>query len=191
MWKRLSDRLYQVINGRVALAATAILLLFVAFVLPVQSARMEASANSGGSPDTSLFYSTADLYTMAETHGPEGRPGYVQTTFTFDLAFPLVYTFFFISVISWVYKRICTPGSRVLLLNLVPILGMLFDYLENLGASMVMLRYPAHTAVVDVLTPVFSLIKWVFTGGSFLILMAGMVWVVVSRLKSLKNPSHR
>jgi hypothetical protein len=38
-----------------------------------------------------------------------------------------------------------------------------------------MLRYPDQTAVIDMLAPVFTLVKWVFVNGSFVLLFAGVV----------------
>jgi hypothetical protein len=38
-----------------------------------------------------------------------------------------------------------------------------------------MLRYPNQTAIVDALAPVFTLVKWIFVGGSFALLLAGAV----------------
>jgi hypothetical protein len=54
-------------------------------------------------------------------------------------------------------------------------LGALFDYLENVSTSLVLGRYPDPTAVVDVLAPVFTLLKWVFLAVSFALLIAGAV----------------
>ncbi len=59
--------------------------------------------------------------------------------------------------------------------NLAPLLGALFDTLENLSTSLVVWRYPQQTAVVDVLAPVLSLVKWLFVSGSFVLLVAGAV----------------
>ena len=57
----------------------------------------------------------------------------------------------------------------------MPLLGALFDYLENVSTSVVMVRYPSPTAVVDVLAGVFTLIKWIFVGGGFVLLLTGVV----------------
>jgi hypothetical protein len=175
MWKRISDRLHQVSNGWVALSASAIFLLFSALVLPAQAARAETYTGSAGSPDTSLCYSADDLYRMAEAYGKQGREAYVRTRFTFDVIWPLVYTMFLSTAISWVYIRAFTSDSRWQRANLAPVLGALFDYLENLSASLVMLRYPDRTPGVDILAPVFTLVKWVFVNGSFVLLLAGVV----------------
>jgi hypothetical protein len=37
-----------------------------------------------------------------------------------------------------------------------------------------MLRYPDQTAVVDALAPVFTALKWLFLGVSFLLLFGGI-----------------
>jgi hypothetical protein len=55
---------------------------------------------------------------------------------------------------------------------------VLLDYLENLATSLVMLRYPNRTPVVDTLAPVLTLVKWAFVGGSFVLLLVGIVAVV-------------
>jgi hypothetical protein len=85
-----------------------------------------------------------------------------------------VYTTFLGTAISWVYARAFTPNSRWQQANLAPVLGAVFDYLENLSTSLVMLRYPGQTAVVDMLAPLFTLVKWVFVSGSFMLLFAGV-----------------
>jgi len=36
-----------------------------------------------------------------------------------------------------------------------------------------MLRYPDYTPGVDALAPIFTLIKWIFVGGSFALLLIG------------------
>jgi hypothetical protein len=86
---------------------------------------------------------------------------------------------FLSTAISWVYSRAFTPDSQWQRANLAPVLGALFDYLENVSTSLVMLRYPDRTPGVDVLAPVFTSVKWVFVTGSFVLLLAGVfvgVW---------------
>lgn len=178
MWYRISDWLRRVSTGWVALSALVLFLLFSALVLPRQSATAEQVAGSAGSPDTSLFYSANELYQMAEAYGEQGRSAYIKARFTFDLIWPLVYTLFLLTAISWLFGKAFPPDSLWQRANLVPVLGVLFDYLENVSTSLVMGRYPDQTAVAAVLAPVFTLLKWVFLGGSFALLIAGIVFVV-------------
>jgi hypothetical protein len=184
MARRLSIWLHRISTGWVTLAALAIFLLFGALVLPGQAARAEEATGTERSPDTSLFYTPAELYGMAEAYGPEGRSAYIRARFTFDLVFPLVYLFFLVTAVSWVYARAFAPGSLWRLANLVPVLGALFDYLENISASVVMARYPERTPVIDTLAPVFTFVKWIFVGGSFVVLIVGLVMWGLSAMKA-------
>jgi len=175
MSKRISDWLLKVSTGWVALAALVVFLLFTALVLPQQSTKAAQETGSGESPDLSFFYSPTDLYRMAESYGEEGRQAYVRARFTFDLVWPLVYTFFLATAISWVFGKAFPPDSRWQCANLMPLLGALFDYLENLSTSLVMVRYPAQTPVVDLLAPLFTAFKWGLLGVSFVLLLGGIV----------------
>ena len=85
MWKWISNRLYQVTSGWVALGALILFVLYTVLVLPDQAARSAPDTVNVGSPDLSLTYSTDDLYRMAEAYGEQGRRAYVRARFTFDL----------------------------------------------------------------------------------------------------------
>jgi hypothetical protein len=173
MARRLSRWLRRVSTGWVVLATTAIFLLFTGWVLPAQSDRAEAETGDGPSPDTSFVYTPAELYAMAEAYGDAGRRAYVRARFTFDLIWPLVYMAFLATAISWLYARGFPEGRGVQFANLAPLLGALFDYLENVSTSLVMIRFPDRTPVLAVVAPVFTAVKWVFVGGSFALLIIG------------------
>ena len=170
MIKRASDALHRISTGWVTLLCLAVFLLFMALVLPSQSAS-STDTEGVGSPDTSFFYTPDDLYRMADAYGEEGRAAYVRARATFDVIWPVVYTAFLATGISWFARRAFAPGTLWQRANLVPVLGMLLDYLEGVAASIVMLRFPARTAVIDVLAPLFTMAKWLFVGGSFVLLV--------------------
>jgi hypothetical protein len=66
---------------------------------------------------------------------------------------------------------------------------MIFDLLENTATSLVMGRYPAQTPVIDWLAPVFTLVKWVFVNGSFILLFVAVIIAVMRRVK-LRNQNN-
>lgn len=174
MATQLSAWLYRRSTGWVALAAAALFVLFLGLVLPSQAAQSRQSTGVDESPDSSYVYSRDDLYRLAEQYGAEGRAAYIRARFTFDVIWPLVYTGFLSTALSWVYGRAFAAGSPWRYANLSPVLGALFDYGENLATSLVMARYPARTPVVDLLAPVLTLVKWLFVNGSFLLLAVGV-----------------
>ncbi len=169
---KLSQALYHLSSGLVTLAALAVFILFMVFVLPDQAQKAEAVSGGAGSPDTSYFYSRADLERMAEAYGEEGRAAYVYARFTFDLIFPIAYLAFLAASISWLLnKSLPDPGNKWRLLNLFPVFGVFFDYCENIAASVFMTNYPEPSALAGSLAPVFTLLKWFFVNGSFALLM--------------------
>jgi hypothetical protein len=72
-------------------------------------------------------------------------------------------------------NRTLPQDSRWWLLNLVPVVAMLLDFLENTATSLVMARYPVQCPPGELLAPLFTPLKWLFVGGSFLILMAAVI----------------
>ncbi|MBA3468954.1 MAG: hypothetical protein H0T53_04855 [Herpetosiphonaceae bacterium] len=175
MIKNLADWLERRSTGWLVLLTLAIFAGFIALVLPQQAALAQRYTRGVGSPDSSFWYSSADLYHFAEAYGAAGRQAYVRARFTFDVAWPLVYTAFLASAISWLYQRAFPAGSPWRYASLAPLLGLGFDFLENSAAALVMARYPQPTPVVAQLAPVFTLIKWVFVNGSFALLLIGML----------------
>jgi hypothetical protein len=175
MLKSLSDFIHRVSTGWVALLALVVFSLFIVLVLPNQAARAEANTGGANSPDGSFFYTTEELYKMAEAYGEEGRQAYIRARFTFDLIWPMAYTLFLGTWISWVFRKAFTSDSLWQRANLAPVLGGLLDYLENISASVVMARYPNTTAVVDMLATIFTMTKWVFVSGSFVLLIVGVI----------------
>ena len=181
--KQFSNWLYKISTGWVTLSAVLIFILFTALVLPSQT-NQAATEDEVGSPDLSIYYSADELYDMAEAYGQSGRDEYIRARFTFDLVWPLVYTFFLVTTISWIYKRIVPEGATLQMINLLPVLGMLGDYLENTATSIVMWRYPLTSPLIDWLAGIFTTLKWLLIAGSFISLLVGLIllaWQFLSR----------
>lgn len=181
---RLSNTLAEFSKTSITLAAFVVFLIFSAVALPSQSAAADAYSGSSGSPDLSLFYSPKDLYQMAEQYGSAGRDAYVHARFSFDLVFPIIYTLFLATAISLIFGTITPEASPWRMLNLAPIMGMLFDFFENTAASIVISRYPGLSPIPANLAPVFTFLKWVFVGGSFIILFISGLASLFARKKN-------
>lgn len=173
--QRLSQYFYSKASFWAFLLSFALFVVFMILVLPSEASSSDQVIGSVPSPDTSFYYSKAELYQMAEAYGQEGRYYYVDSRITFDILWPLVYTFFLINAISWIFNKTILEESKLRLLNLVPLIGILFDYLENITNMVVMFRYPQPTDILASLAGVITSLKWVFVGGSFLILVFGVV----------------
>jgi len=175
MVQKLSSWLIKISKGWLVLISLVIFLLFVVLVLPQQTEQIDNQNRGAGSPDTSLWYSAEDLYSMAEAYGQAGRDAFVHSHLTFDVAWPLVYTLFLVTSLSWLSVRAFPLGSLFRMVNLVPLCAALFDFLENISTSLIMLRYPASTPLIDSLAAVFTLIKWILVSASIFLLLIALV----------------
>ena len=162
----------------VTLSSFILFLVFTAVVLPYQSelARVRSGEKS---PDMSFFLTVEEIYDIANSYGEDGRFAYVQARFTFDLVWPIVYTIFLASGISWLFSRAFNLVSKIQLVNCVPVMGMLLDYIENITASIVILRYPERTPIIDLAVVMATPLKWFFVGGSFIFIIIGLVKYVL------------
>ncbi len=177
---RLSSWVYRATTLPVVVAAVLVFAFFMAVVLPQMSGQLAAVSGVNISPDTSFIYTARDLYAMAEAYGPDGRDYYIYSRFTFDLIWPAAYLFFLAAAITYLF-RFLPEKSPWRLVNLLPFAGALFDLFENSAASLVMFRYPAETAVIDHLAPLFTFLKWLFIGLSFAALAAGLVSIIIRK----------
>lgn len=167
-----------------ALVGLALFLVFTATVLPEQAAVSAAYTDRAGAPDSSFWYSAADLYTAAEAWGEAGRSAYVRARVTFDVIWPLVYGFFLTTSLAWLFRQGTQPGSRWRRLVLLPALVVLLDYAENTCTATVVARFPSHTPVLAQLAPFCTASKWVLLGSSFALLLVGVIAAVVTRWRS-------
>ena len=167
MLNRLSNWFCSQSSGWIVLASLIIFLLFSMTVLPSQSALANTYSAGVGAPDTSLFYTPQDLYRMAEVYGVEGRQAYVRARFRFDLVFPLIYTFFLTTGISWLYKRLPEKNNLNPHLNLLPLGAMLLDFLENISAASVISAYPSTQPILACLAAIFYTFEMVVCWGEF------------------------
>lgn len=179
MLQRTSNWLLKISSTWLMVASLLLMVLFMIFVLPAQAEGSAQASGSERSPDTSLFYSPEALYQMAEEYGPGGRQAYIQARWTFDLVFPLVYTSFLAVGISWFSQRLAGWKDIRMRANLLPLLGGLFDLLENTASSLVMAVYPAKIPIIPVAASFFTPVKWVLVGGSFLpYFIFGSAWLI-------------
>jgi hypothetical protein len=177
------------INVRIFLVSLVVFMLFMALVLPRISETSRQITGTTDSPDTSFWYTAEDLYSIAEEYGEVGRAHYIRSRFTFDVVWPLAYGFFLLSALTMLYRSRQSGFRRKI--NLLPVAGVIFDYLENISASIVMFRFPDETPLIAGITPWFTLSKWLFIYASFLMLVFGVILAVVRWTRTMDSRRGR
>jgi len=160
---------------------TVIFLLFTALVLPFISSYTTNIIGVAESPDTSFNFSLIHLYNIVDSYGKDGRIFYVTMRWTFDIVWPIVYTVFLLSSIAYFSKEIKHKHSIKLLY--LPLLAVLFDLLENINATIIMLLYPSKIDVFGYFLFASSVLKWITISISFVIVIVLIIGLFIKRFK--------
>ena len=167
------------VGWRLWLATALVFAAFLVAVLPAVARTTLEITGTSASPDSAYLYTAQDLYRWAGAYGEEGRAHYVRSRFTFDVVWPLAYGLF-LQVSLLLASRATVVVARLpFVFVLTPTLAVLFDFLENASAALVMARYPATTPVVAHAAPVFTFVKWNVLGLAFALAgLGGLAWLV-------------
>jgi hypothetical protein len=173
--------IHTISETRYVIISFALFLVFIIIVLPYESAK---STQFGliNSPDTSLYYTASQLYEYADEYGLEGRAFYDKQRFSFDIIWPLVYSSFLILSVSFFIKK-NNLGSRYYLLLYLAFIGMIFDFIENIMTSIVMIRYPSQTPFIASIAGFITLAKWLSLFITFSFLLYLIVLYLIIRIK--------
>jgi hypothetical protein len=116
---------------------------------------------------------------MVAAYGEPGRAAYRIFELTGDIFYPIVYTLFFSTMITWLFQRSFASESKMQKLNIVPLGAWTFDLLENLGIVWMLSIYPSTPPLLAWVTAFFTMIKWSFAGASIILLLFGMVAAIL------------
>lgn len=130
-------------------------------------------------PDTALFdlspagYSHAQAMTLLESLGHDGRQLYLFPQLALDFVYPGLFAICFSLMLVWVYSKRVRSDSKVLYLAVLPALGGLFDYIENILIIRMITTFPDVTKGLVSAASGSTLLKSAFSTVSFLLLILG------------------
>jgi hypothetical protein len=152
MIANLSDRLHSWATGWVALLAIAAFLVLVNLPL-FDPALVSTSLDGRPGYTPQEAFATVASYTDAE------RTQMVWIH-ALDIFLLTLYTAMFCLSISWLLRRGFGPDSAMQRLNVVPLLGGIFDLLENVWIVTMILLYPARPTFVGWLSTISTTGKY-------------------------------
>jgi len=115
--------------------------------------------------------------------GKEGRDVYLFNQIPVDMVYPLLFGITYTLLIAYFLKKLNKLNTSMFLLCLIPIIGGIADYLENIGIITMLNDYPDLSAVQISTTNIFSIIKSVSTTLFFIVLIVIIILVGIKRLK--------
>lgn len=138
-------------------------------------------------PDTALFdlspagYSHSQAMILLESLGHEGRGLYLFPQLALDFVYPGLFAICFSLMLIWVYSQRVRSDSKLLYLAMLPALGGLFDYIENILIIRMITTFPDVTKGLVAAASGSTLLKSAFSTVSFLLLILGFAFLLKRR----------
>ena len=126
-----------------------LLLLVVAFsvfVFPYYQSKLHAIAEGFKPLDIRFAYTADEVRADFQSLGSVGREIYQTVVGKVDMAYPLFYGSFLVLLMANVIKKVAGPDSPRLLISLLPLAGVVFDYLENFNTLGLLRNFPNLSA---------------------------------------------
>lgn len=153
------------------------------FATPLPFSIAHVTSMCGAAPPDVRFYTPADAVTQFLTGcGEAGRDAYRDLQVA-DLFYPAVSGLFLASALAVVLSRLSRPGSPVIALAALPLLGSAFDYLENVAAWTALLAFPGPAETATRLLGVASIAKQAVSWASWLLLLLAVGCLVTRALR--------
>ena len=122
--------------------------------------------------------------------GEPGRLAYVHLQLA-DLLYPAISGLFLASALAMVLVRLARPSSVVVAAAALPLLGAIFDYLENTAAWGSLAVYPESAMTSDLLgyaTVAKQVCSW--ASWALLVVAAPLLLIRVLRSRSSRRPTQ-
>ena len=141
-------------------------------------------------PNTAIFdlspsgYSYQHATSLLKELGSEGRQVYLSRQLPLDFIYPGLFAISYSLLLHWLFSKSITGTSKLFYLAFTPILGGLFDYLENIAIIRMINSFPDVSINLIQTASTFTILKSIFTTFFFLLLFSGLAALAVSKMKS-------
>mgnify|MGYP001593072812 CR=1 FL=1 len=159
-------KIYNKANWKLLLISIVLFGLFMVGVLPYISSLTE---QYGSGPDTMFDFGLGSYYEARIRYGIDGRRLYIILRWTFDVVWPMVYTFFYFMAIGYIAKKIDDKVGYKWMI--IPVIAVALDFLENTIATIFMASFPKDVDVVVYSLMVSSMLKWLFISITMLLIL--------------------
>ena len=114
---------------------------------------------------------------MVADYGDNARAIYAQGEMTYDIAYPLIYTFLFCVISSLLYRnKSYAPFSTV---NILTVGAFVTDLLENVCIVTMLKSYPDVSAGIASACLFFSFLKWAIFFAVIALILYGLIRLMI------------
>ena len=134
--------------------------------------------------DLQPYYTPQQAYEILQQQGEAGRLFYRDLLIYQDFIFPLIYTFFWLSLLTFLSSKWLKSIKLLHLVTLIPIIGGVSDYTENILILKMLSAYPQKLLNVAYICNIFNIIKYMSMIITMLIIFISIIVLTIQRFQS-------
>ena len=181
--KRISQFFYEKSNLKVAILCTAIFCAYLFLVMTRQATGFEIPNSNIKSLGMAFGFSESDIITFFQLRTEKMLSAYINFNLIWDTIFALIYGVMYAVLLSVLFKEF---SRKVGIVNLIPFLQVIFDWLENYSLGYLADQYLINgtiTPYMAQLTSYFVMIKWICSGLTYFAIVLGIGFLFVRLFK--------
>lgn len=186
MFNRISDLFYDKSNLKVAIAGTAIFVAYLFLVMTRQAISFDTVQGDIKSLGMTFGFDEAAVIRFFQARTETMIAAYIQFTMIWDNIFAAIYGLMYA---AWLSVLLKASKTKFGILNLVPFLQVIFDFLENTSlvyiANIYLTKGDIQSYFVS-MASIFVMAKWVCSALTYLALLLGL-WLLSVKLFKLKK----
>jgi hypothetical protein len=175
--ERLAARKYMI-----PLGILFVVLLVIMQFGPDSIVRLTRESGGIGMLDMKFGYSQSQVIRMMENLGAEGRQLYIRIL-CIDFLFLTVFMLLLSALIT-VLLRAAAIDARWQTLNLLPIIRSVFDLLENVLLTIILIRFPYNSEALIRAACMMTILKWLAFFAMIAVIAVLCAWILRRRIAS-------
>ena len=177
--KRISQFFYEKSNLKVAILCTAIFGAYLFLVMTRQATGFEIPNSNIKSLGMMFGFSESDIITFFQLRTEKMLSAYINFNLIWDTIFALIYGVMYAVWLSVLFKEF---SRKVGIVNLIPFLQVIFDWLENYSLGYLAEQYLINGTIapfIAKLSSYFVMIKWVCSGLTYFAIILGLGFMLI------------
>ena len=181
--KRISEFFYEKSSFKVAIFCTAIFGAYLVLVMTRQAIGFEIPNSNIKSLGMTFGFAESDIITFFKLRNEQMISAYINFNLIWDTIFALIYG---VMYAVWLSILLKASAEKFGIVNLIPFLQVIFDWLENYSLGYLAEQYLTTgtiTPYIAKLSSYFVMIKWVCSGLTYFAIILGIAFLFVRLFK--------
>jgi hypothetical protein len=181
------EQMNKTVNGKTVLSLFIITNVVYVYMLLVSIPKVISFAGGMKIPDMMpTGYEPEYILTLLEKLGDQGRHVYLYQQIPIDLCYPFLFGITYCMVIIYLLQKIQKLNGETISLCLLPLMGGIFDYMENFSIIHMLTTFPGISVTSIKISAFFTVFKSMLSSISFMVIIILLLMFVLRKLVKAK-----